>query len=246
MTTDAQTQILELPPFVLPRDALAEKLRVASSPRKCEELFAMIDKVESLARPVVYCRRLEPVFEGEEAVVLGGHRIPSATMNKVFRKALPLADGSNAVFAFAATCGQEATDWGAAQEFGLPTFWAQTILEHGMYFLIAQLEKELGKFSDAAVSTIEPGIPTDWPLSAQTGLFEILGGTSEDFGIRLNDQSLMLPFRYLAGICFFTKRILPSCTYCHFVDCNRKRGGCWRLQALKRRAPELAAEAAAS
>ncbi len=244
--TDMQTRTLELPPFAIPRDVLAEKLRVANSERKREELNAMIDTVESLARPAVYCRRLEPVFEGEEAVVLGGHRVASPTLNKVLRKALPLNDGSSAVFAFAATCGQEATDWGAAQEFGLPTFWAQTILEHGMYELTAGLEAELGKLCDnAAISTIEPGIPADWPLSAQIGLFEILGGASEDFGIRINDQSLMLPFRYLAGICFFTKRILPSCSYCHFTDCNRKRGGCWRLQALKRRAPDLAAEAAA-
>lgn len=244
MTVDAHTTTLKLPPLVLPREALAARLRVANSARKRDDLFAMIDTVESLARPAAYYRRVRPAFEGEDVVVLDGQRIQSPTLRKVLAGALPLADGSEAVFPFAATCGQELTDWGSSQELGLRTYWAQVILEQAIQMVTRSLENELHTLrGDAELSTIEPGIPADWLLDRQGELFQVLGGKAEDFDIRLNEQSLMLPFHYLAGIYFFTKQILMPCGYCHFVDCDRQRGGCWRFQALKNRvtpAPEAA------
>jgi len=234
MAIHPQTIELELPKLELPRDALAARLRV-TKPNKRAELEAMIDTVESLARPAAFYRRIEPVFEGEDIVVLDGHRIQSATLNKVLSKSLLQTDGSHAVFPFAATSGQELTDWGASQELGLKTFWSQVILETSIQIITGHMEKEIGKLSEFEVSSIEPGIPADWLLDRQVELFEVLGGTSEDFGIRLNNQSLMLPFHYLAGVYYFSKTIQLPCPYCHFVDCDKTRGGCWRFQALKNR-----------
>lgn len=241
-----QTQTLNLPPLKLNRAAIAKRLRVPETSGKHAELMKMIDTIEEKASPAVFFRRIDPEFAPDEsAVTLCGEAICSPSLHKVLsKKAQPAADGSRPVFAFAATCGQEATDWGNAQEYGLPVFWAQTILEEGMLMLMAELENELKKMGDNVISTIEPGIPTDWPLDQQTTVFQILGGDSESFGIRLNDQSLMLPFRYLAGIAFFSKKLLPQCGFCHFTDCNKQRGGCWRLQAIKRRSAETGQEVA--
>lgn len=237
MATIYETARLDLPPFKLDKEAIAKRLRVPEGSKKRDELWEMIDTIENLAKPAVYFRRIEPDLSAEEHVGMGDEVIASPSLRKALHKlALPLQDGSKSVFAFAATCGQEATDWGAEREYGLPVFWAQTILEEGMLQLMAELEAEMGKLHDSHISTIEPGIPVDWPLSEQTSIFQILGGDSEDFGIRLNDQSLMLPFRYLAGIAYFSKKLMPQCGFCHFTDCNKQRGGCWRLQALKRRA----------
>lgn len=103
---------------------------------------------------------------------------------------------------------------------------------------MAELETALSQTLDSHISVIEPGIPADWPLDGQNGVFALLGGNSEDFGIRINDQSLMLPFRYLAGLAFFSTKPLPQCGFCHFTDCNKQAGGCWRLQAIMRRSHE--------
>lgn len=232
-----QTIKLDLPPLKLDRDAIAQRLRVPSTSKKREELWSMIDTIEALAKPAVYFRHLEPGYD-EEGVTLGEKRISSKSLGKVLNRGLTLDNGRPAAVAFTATWGQEATDWGNAREFGLPIFWAQTILEEAMLLLMAELEKELRKVKDSAVSTIEPGIPEDWPLQQQIDVFDILGGNPENFGITLNDQSLMLPFRYLAGIAYFTPKLRPQCPVCHFTDCNKQRGGCWRLQAIKRKSKE--------
>lgn len=231
------TYRLDLPPIKLDREALAKRLRVPESSKKREELWSMIDTIEELAKPAVHFRHLEPNC-GEEGVTLGDVTIPSKSLGKVLGGGLTREDGKPAAAAFVATWGQEATDWGNSRDFGLPIFWAQTILEEAMLLLMAELEKELRKTMNTAISTIEPGIPEDWPLANQTHIFDILGGEPEHFGITLNDQSLMLPFRYLAGIAYYTPKVRPQCGVCHFTDCNKQRGGCWRLQAIKRKAAE--------
>ena len=227
----------------LDREAIAKRLRVPEGSKKRDELWEMIETIESLSKPAVYFRQFQPGLEEEESVKLGEEKIESPTLNKLLKsKAHGLQDGTPAVFAFAATCGQEASDWGNAREFGLPIFWAQTILEEGMLQLMTHFEKELKQLNDMPISTIEPGIPEDWPLHRQETVFQLLGGKSEDFGIKLNDQSLMLPFKYLAGLAYFSKKLLPQCGVCHFTDCNKQRGGCWRLQAIKRKASESGQE----
>lgn len=233
------TRTLEMPPLKLDREAIAKRLRVPEGSRKRDELWEMIDTIESMAKPAVYFRQFHPDLEEEGTVALGEEKIESPKLHKLLKsKAQSHDEGKPAVFAFAATCGQEASDWGNAREFGLPIFWAQTILEEGMLQLMSHFEKELKQLADMPISTIEPGIPEDWPLDKQETVFQLLGGSSEDFGIKLNDQSLMLPFKYLAGLAYFSKKLLPQCGVCHFTDCNKQRGGCWRLQAIKRKAAE--------
>lgn len=239
----AQTVIIDLPPLKLNREAIAKRLRVPETSRKREELWQMIDTIEQKAKPAVYFREFTPVYHDDSTLHLDDEKIESSKIVKMLsKKAQIKSDGTPAVFAFAATCGQDATDWGNAQEMGLPVFWAQTILEEGMLMLQASLEAELKKLGNDEISYLEPGIPEDWPLDKQEVVFQLLGGTSEDFGIKLNDQSLMLPFRYLAGLAYFSKKLLPQCAICHFTDCNKQRGGCWRLQAIRRKGSETGKE----
>lgn len=236
MSNESSTRSIKLPPLKLNREAIAKRLRVPESSRKRDELWEMIDTIEAKSAPAVHIKRLEPVFEGDDGVVLDGERIASKSLNKVLKNRAQSPDGKPVAFAFAATCGQEASDWGNAREYGLPVFWAQTILEEGMLTLLDLLESELKKTGDFSVSVVEPGVPADWPLEKQDTVFRLLGGTFEDFGITPNEQSLMLPFRYVAGIAYFSNKILPQCGICHFTDCNKQRGGCWRLQAIRRKA----------
>lgn len=243
MANAYDTCIIDLGPLKLDREAIAKRLRVAEGSRKREELWEMIDTIEKLAKPAVHYRRVEPDFSPDSGVRFGEKHVSSNSVRNVLQdKALAHDDGSKSVFAFAATCGQEATDWGAEREYGLPVFWAQTILEEGMLQILRELENEMSKVHQSKISLVEPGVPEDWPLNEQTDVFEILGGDSEKFGIRLNEQSLMLPFKYLAGFAYFSKNLLPQCGFCHFTDCNKQRGGCWRLQAIKRREAEEKAQ----
>lgn len=236
MADDSTTRSIKLPPLKLDREAIAKRLRVPEYSRKRDELWEMIDMIESLSAPALHIRKLTPELQDENHVGLGEEKVPSAMMNRLLRNKAQKPAGEHVAYAFAATCGQEASDWGNAREFGLPVFWAQTILEEGMLTLLDLLESELKKEGDFAVSVIEPGVPEDWPLDRQDIVFRLLGGTSQDFGITPNEQSLMLPFKYVAGIAYHSNKIVPQCGICHFTDCNKQRGGCWRLQAIKRKA----------
>lgn len=230
-----ETISIKLPKLELNREAIAKGLRVPENSRKRDELWEMIDTIEAKSSPAIHICQLEPVFEGDDCVILDNEKIESKSLNKVLKNRAQKPDGKPVAFAFAATCGQEACDWGNSREYGLPVFWAQTILEEGMLILLDLLESELKKHGDFAVSVVEPGVPADWPLEKQDTVFRLLGGTSRDFGIEPNAQSLMLPFRYVAGMAYFSNKILPQCDICHFVDCNKQRGGCWRLRAIKRK-----------
>lgn len=236
-----ETCSIKLPPLALDREAIAKRLRVPENSRKREELWEMIDTIEAKAVPAVYLRELGPQID-DAGVTLDGELIASAKLAKILAEKAQSPDGKPVVFAFAATYGQEACDWGNAREFGLPVFWAQTILEEGMLMLMDLLEAELRKKGDYAVSVVEPGVPDDWPLEKQDIVFRLLGGESRDFGITPNNQSLMLPFRYVAGLAYLSNKITPQCGICHFTDCNKQRGGCWRLQAIKRKAGKTGRE----
>lgn len=235
MTTETKTRSIKLPSLKLDREAIARRLRVPENSRKREELWEMIDTIEAKSSPALHIRAIAPGLDEEGCVILDGERVESEKLRGMLQKKARKPAEKPIVYAFAATCGQEASDWGNAREFGLPVFWAQTILEEGMLMLLDLLETELKKDGDFAVSVIEPGVPEDWPLEKQDSVFRVLGGTFEDFGIAPNEQSLMLPFRYVAGLAYFSDAILPQCGICHFTDCNKQRGGCWRLQAIKRK-----------
>lgn len=235
MSNETKTRSIKLPSLELDREAIAKRLRVPENSRKREELNEMIDAIESRSAPALHIRTIEPSLDEEGCVVLDGERVESEKLRNLLLKKARNPGDKPVVYAFAATCGQEASDWGNAREFGLPVFWAQTILEEGMLMLLDLLDKELKKDGDFAVSVIEPGVPEDWPIEKQDVIFRVLGGTFQDFGITPNEQSLMLPFRYVAGLAYFSDSILPQCGVCHFTDCNKQRGGCWRLQAIKRK-----------
>lgn len=230
-----ETRSIRLPSLRLDREAIAKRLRVPDNSRKREELNEMIDTIESLAAPALHIRAVEPGLDEEGSVILAGERVESEKLRRLLQKKARKPEEKPVVYAFAATYGQEASDWGNSREYGLPVFWAQTILEEGMLMLLDLLETELKKDGDFEVSVIEPGVPEDWPLTQQDSVFRVLGGSFQDFGITPNEQSLMLPFRYVAGLAYFSDSILPQCGVCHFTDCNKQRGGCWRLQAIKRK-----------
>lgn len=238
MKNETTTISIKLPSLKLDREAIAKRLRVPENSRKREELWEMIDTIEAKSAPAVHIRKLKPGLEDSAKVVFDDEHIESKKLHKVLSERAKSPDGEPVAYAFAATCGQEACDWGNARDFGLPVFWAQTILEEGMLHLLDILENELKKHGDFAMSVVEPGVPEDWPLANQDVVFKLLGGSFEDFGITPNDQSLMLPFRYVAGIAYHSDKIRPQCGICHFTDCNKQRGGCWRLQAIRRKSTQ--------
>lgn len=224
MSPATDTHFLEVRGLTLPREELASSLRVAAKPVWRAQLFELIDEAEKLACPKACYKCLHPEFLSDDEVKLGDQVLKSRTLTMAFQKAMEWQGGM--LFPFAVTCGTELNDWAAAQQTGLPAYWAQEIAECAMQFAVNKLESVL-KQEKGSLSRIEPGIPADWPLTEQGSLFNILGDGPAKIGIQLSELFLMTPFKSVSGIYFLTERFLSPCSYCLF-QCERKNGRtCW-------------------
>lgn len=231
MPTEPDTLRIDVRDVVFPREALAQRLRVAGNARREAELYAMIDGAEPLARPKAHCLRLEPRIEGDD-VFFGPHRMRSRTLARTLGQIVRREDGSGAAFPFLATCGRELAGWAALQPAGLHAYWAQILLDMALQFAVRELERRLRSMSPGVLSRIEPGIPADWPITEQGTLFRLLEGGADALGVTLTDLCVMQPLKSLSGIFFFTERFLSPCTYCLF-RCDRRQGHtCWRHDKL--------------
>jgi hypothetical protein len=68
------------------------------------------------------------------------------------------------------------------------------------------------------VSSMSPG-QLDWPLTQQRKLFSIFGDIEEKIGVRLTENSVMIPRKSISGIVFPTEIVFTSCQLCPRKNC---------------------------
>jgi hypothetical protein len=70
---------------------------------------------------------------------------------------------------------------------------------------------------------MSPGSLEDWPIQEQAALFNLLGDTESELGVRLSDSLLMIPRKSISGIFFPAEGSFESCRLCPRRNCQGRR-----------------------
>jgi len=124
------------------------------------------------------------------------------------------------VFPYVVTCGQELAEWSAEYDDILENYLADNIME--IYLIEARdfLKKHISaNYNPGKISKMNPGSLKDWPISEQTGLFELLGDVTGKIGVELTGTYLMKPIKSTSGIWFPAEIDYKNCQLCPRQDC---------------------------
>lgn len=79
------------------------------------------------------------------------------------------------------------------------------------------------KFALGKISFMSPGSLPDWPLEAQSPLFELLSDVENTIGVHLTRSLLMIPTKSVSGIYFQTEVSFLSCQLCQRGNCPGRK-----------------------
>jgi hypothetical protein len=204
-------------PFNLDIPDLLKKLRIDGRPEYAERCVRLAEQPTALARPKAAYRLAYVESKGENTVVVDGVTLTSRVLR------VNLGD-VHRVFPFLITCGTELEAWSKSIDDMLERFWADTIMEEALRSAFDALTQHLVQRYDLGqTAMMNPGSLTDWPIEEQAGLFRILGGVSEQIGVKLTDSFLMVPTKSVSGLRFPTEATFENCELCPRDLCPNRR-----------------------
>ncbi|MDD5510083.1 MAG: vitamin B12 dependent-methionine synthase activation domain-containing protein [Dehalococcoidales bacterium] len=178
------------------------------------ELIAVVLPV---ARPKVIYQVCYVDNRTEDSLEVDGVRFTS----RVLRNSL---DKVGRVFPFVATCGRELDDIDVPSGDCIRCYYLDQIKEMVLEMAVRHLEGHLtGRYELGQISEIGPGSLESWPITQQKELFSILGNVEEAIGVRLTDESLMVPLKSISGIYFPTETRFESCRLCSRERCTGRK-----------------------
>ena len=130
------------------------------------------------------------------------------------------------VFAYVCTCGAEVDDWSHTEKDYIVSFWLDIIKERFLHdannFLRGYIRE---KYGIKTISSINPGSGNvdTWPITQQRLLFPLIGGVTEDTGVRLTESCLMLPTKSTSGFLYGSDTEFVNCSLCERKNCPRRR-----------------------
>jgi len=217
MEWSTRAVILDRIPFRVNITALARRLRLRPESGMAEELHRLAAEAQAIARPKGLYRLAFIEDRGSAHVVIDGVRLSSRVLQVNLQE-------TQRVFPYVATCGTELSEWYSGQDGLLTKYWAETIAEMALRTATQAVRQNLERrYEPGALSTMNPGSLSDWPLEEQRGLFELLGNTEDTVGVRLNESMLMLPTKSVSGILFATDSQFTSCQLCPRERCRERR-----------------------
>jgi hypothetical protein len=204
-------------PFDLDLPNLLKKLRIDARPEYAERCTCLAREAAVLARPKAAYRLSSVESKGDDHVVVDGVTLTSRILR------VNLEDVHRA-FPFLATCGAELETWSKSIDDMLEGFWADAIMEEALRAAFDALTADLGqRYGLTQTGMMNPGSLADWPIEEQAGLFRILGGASEQIGVRLTDSFLMVPIKSVSGLRFPTEAQYENCELCPRDPCPNRR-----------------------
>jgi hypothetical protein len=203
--------------FTVDEPALLRTVHAREGSPSAGEISGLLAEAREIARPKALYQIGYVDERGEDYVVINGIQFTS----RVLRVNL---DTPHRVFAFAATSGQELEAWATGQVDVAHRFWAEAINEACVHVAAAALRQHLiERFELRAISAMNPGSLSDWPISQQRQLFALLGDTTNAIGVRLTASLLMVPTKSVSGILFPTEESFASCQLCPREVCPNRR-----------------------
>lgn len=198
-------------------DALAKRLRISRESADYDDLVALAQEAESIARPKAMYGVGYIEDRGDDYVEIAGTRFTS----RILRVNLEQA---HRAFLYVATCGTELEAWAHALKDLLQRYWADAIQEAALRAATRALYDDLkDRFRPGETSAMAPGSLGEWPLSEQRALFSALGNVRRTIGVELSDSLLMIPAKSVSGIRFPTTESFESCQLCPRAGCPGRR-----------------------
>ena len=210
--------VVENPDFSLETLLKAVHLDEDADPDDLETLTRMREEALACARPKALFCIAGIDSRDADTVTVEGVVLRSSLVSR------NLAD-TNRIIPFTATCGTEAEEWSLAyQDDPLTQFWADSNQKQLLSLARQRLQEEVSRFfPDGKFSAMSPGSLPAWPLPQQRPLFEILGGVTDDIGVRLTPSCLLLPSKSTSGFFFSSETHYENCRYCPLTDCPGRR-----------------------
>lgn len=211
------TVVLDHIPFQADKAALYERLHVDADSEQAEELGALIDHAQAIARPKGLYRIAYITAKDDVSVEIEGVRFSS----RVLRVNL---DAVQRVFPYVATCGVELDTWSHTLGDVLHAYWVEAIKLAAVGAAIKALNEHMdNRYRPGHTSAMNPGSLLDWPLREQRPLFKLLGDPRALIGVELTPSMLMVPNKSVSGIRFATEADFASCQLCPREDCPGRR-----------------------
>lgn len=181
-------------------------------------LTQMLQEAGAVARPRAVYGVSVIGEKGEDYVVADEVRMESSLVRENL-------DSVNRIIPFVVTCGTELEEWSRHFSEPLEQYWADSIKMQYLAAIrhtLAQKVKET-YFPASDMSSMNPGSLASWPLTEQKTLFRLIGGVTEDIGVRLTDSCLMLPSKSSSGFFFSSKVHYENCQFCPIDNCPGRR-----------------------
>ncbi len=196
---------------------LGARLRVRDGSPQMSELEQMAREAEAIARPKALCGVAYIEARADDRVVVDGVQFSSRVL------AVNLAP-VNRVFPYVATCGTELDEWATKFDDLLERYWSEAIREAAMRIAFSSVERYLeSTYGVTETSRMNPGSLQDWPIQEQVPLFQLLGDTEAQVGVRLTESYLMLPTKSVSGIRFTASSSWENCMLCPRPVCPNRR-----------------------
>jgi hypothetical protein len=177
----------------------------------------LIDKAKRLIEPKAAFKLCYIDEKLQDAVIVNGLRLKS----KVLRKNL---DAVERIFPYVVSLGAALEQATGKMSDLLEAYYLDAIGNIALTAVRKQLHDHLcNKFALKKISFMSPGSLRDWPIEAQSQLFQLLPDLEASIGVRLNKSLLMIPTKSVSGIYFQTEVSFFSCQLCQRGKCPGRK-----------------------
>ena len=177
----------------------------------------LIDKAKTLIEPKAAFKVCYIEKKLQNAVMVDGLRLES----KVLRKNL---NEAQRIFPYVVSIGAALEQATRKMNDLLEAYYLDVIGNIALTAVRKQLHDYLcSKFALKKISFMSPGSLQDWPVEAQSQLFQLLPEVEASIGVRLNKSFLMVPTKSVSGIYFQTEVSFFNCQLCRRGRCPGRK-----------------------
>lgn len=202
-------------PFEITAGEAAKNLHVHED--DFEEFLEVYNEIVPLLSPTMYFGVEEIQSNDGRKVVIGDQTFESRIL------AVNVKDVKK-VYPYVVTSGRKAYDRAVSYDDSLYAFWAHGICEIALgNALRTGFEEAKKRLGVEALNAMNPGSLSDFPISSQRPLFDLLKNVEAECGVTLTDTYLMLPIKSGSGIWFESEKHYANCMMCPRVSCPNRR-----------------------
>ena len=185
--------------------------------RDLQHLQRLIDTAIPLIEPKAAFKLCYIEKKLKDAVIVDGMRLKS----KVLRKNI---DPVERLFPYVVTIGPTLEKATRKISDPLEKYYLDVIGNVALTAARKYLHEHLcTKFALGKISFMSPGSLPDWPLEAQSQLFQLLAGVEDAIGVHLTQSLLMIPTKSVSGIYFQTEVSFLNCQLCQRGNCPGRK-----------------------